>query len=68
MYGLIKEDSKRVWCITAYGKWSNDRTRHYNLAVNVIANTAEEAIEKVKEHSPDVKIVSVSHKGKIDFE
>lgn len=67
MYGEIQKDIDRLWCITAYGKWGGSTYGRGNGTKNVIAKTAEEAIAKVHEDNPDVKIVGVTHKGQVDY-
>ena len=67
MYGKIRDDIKSMWGIEAYGKWGSD-SRAYNDHKNVLASTAEEAIEIIKAKNPRIKIVSVNHKGQVHYE
>jgi len=62
MYGSIAKDRNSIWCITGYGVWKGSKYA-YNTNINVIAKTMEEAMLIVKTNNPEVKFVSINHKG-----
>ena len=67
-YGRFAEFRKRIWCVCCFGKRNVDSSSGMNLTVNVLAETAEAAIDKVHEKFFNVKIVLINHKGQIDIE
>ncbi len=65
MYNEFMKDEIRLWQI-CFNCAVESRPNYYNNhVVNVSANTAENAINKVKEKYPKAKIRSVDHKGEI---
>ncbi len=67
IYGRIQSDLNKIWCVTFYGKFKNERGMH-NRNMNIIAVTMEEAIEKLRQDAPDAALVSIVHKGIIDID
>ena len=66
MYGKIRDDIKSMWQIQAYGEWGEQK-RAYTECRNVLAMSAEEAIEIIKRENPRIKIISVNHKGQVHY-
>lgn len=65
MYADIEQKRERIWCITAYGSYKNSNRTH-NQVFNIVAETAECAIERLQgDPDSDLIIESVTHKGAI---
>ncbi len=58
------EDTSKYWTIT-----TTEKTNHYaqTRLLGVVAKTATEAIEKVTDKYPKIKITSCNHKGSVDL-
>ena len=56
----------RIWVVQACKK-NGPHFYKYNTQENVLAETAMEAIDKVKAKHPECTIWSVNHKGTVDI-
>ena len=61
------DDRCSMWHVEAYGIWSNKEDR-WHRSVNIVAKTAEDAMDKLKKQHPGLRILSLNHKGKIDYD
>ena len=65
-YNDFMNDSPRLWQITF--NRAPAKTRYADShTVNVVAETIEEALAKVRAEYPESKMLAAQHKGKIDL-
>jgi hypothetical protein len=65
MFNEFMKDGEQLWGVTFCNKVTDARCdNHY---INVSGETVEEVISKLKVKYPGSKIITVSHKGRIDI-